>query len=128
MSLGRHAFQTCICSLIVFNSFFVLYLMYCFGSNPLYIDFAPIEIMFCSVLHELLKRSFNPILLWSLFGQVVLYCLVCNQTTPKITCTRGTVMNFCTRHLWYGLSAWSEILRLVYFRSQSLHIWKNCHI
>ena len=37
MSSGRHAFQTCICSLIGFNSFFVLYLMCCFGNNPLYI-------------------------------------------------------------------------------------------
>ena len=50
MSLGSHAFQTCICSLIVVNSFFVLYLMYCFGNNPLYMDFRPIKIMFCSVL------------------------------------------------------------------------------
>jgi hypothetical protein len=49
MSLERHAFQTCTCSLIVFNSFFVLYLMCCFGSNPLYMDFSPINILFCSV-------------------------------------------------------------------------------
>ena len=34
MSLEKHAFQTCICSLIVFNSFVVLYLMCCFGNNP----------------------------------------------------------------------------------------------
>jgi hypothetical protein len=50
MSLGRHAFQTCICSLIVVNSFFVLYLMCCFGNNPLYMDFRPIKNLFCSVL------------------------------------------------------------------------------
>ena len=50
MSLGRHVFQTCICSCIVFNSFFVLYLMRCFGNNPLYMDFIPIKILFCSVL------------------------------------------------------------------------------
>ena len=49
MSLGSHAFQTCICSLIVVNSFFVLYLMCCFGNNPLYMDFTPMKIMFCSV-------------------------------------------------------------------------------
>ena len=34
MLLVRHAFQTYI--LIAFNSFFVLYLMCCFGNNPLY--------------------------------------------------------------------------------------------
>ena len=39
-----------ICSLIVVNSFFVLYLMCCFGNNPLYMDFRPITILFCSVL------------------------------------------------------------------------------
>ena len=50
MSSGRHAFQTCICSLIGFNSYFVLYLMCCFGNNPLYMDFKPIKILFCSVL------------------------------------------------------------------------------
>ena len=50
MLLVRHALQTCICSLIVFNSFFVLYLMCCFGNNPLYMDFTPIKILFCSVL------------------------------------------------------------------------------
>ena len=50
MSLERHAFQTCICSLIVFNSFFVLYVMCCFGNNPLYMDFTPMKILFCSVL------------------------------------------------------------------------------
>jgi hypothetical protein len=49
MSSGRHAFQTCICSLIGFNSYFVLYLMRCFGNNPLYMDFKPITILFCSV-------------------------------------------------------------------------------
>jgi hypothetical protein len=38
MSSGRHAFQTCICSLIGFNSYFVLYLMCCFGNNPLYME------------------------------------------------------------------------------------------
>ena len=38
------------CSLIVVNSFFVLYLMCCFGNNPLYMDFRPIKILFCSVL------------------------------------------------------------------------------
>ena len=48
MWLVRHAFQTCICNLIAFNSFFVLYLMCCFGNNPLYMDFTPIKIMFCS--------------------------------------------------------------------------------
>ena len=47
MSSGRHAFQTCICSLIGFNSYFVLC---CFGNNPLYMDFKPITILFCSVL------------------------------------------------------------------------------
>jgi hypothetical protein len=41
-----------ICSLIVFNSFVVLYLMCCFGNNPLYMDFTPIKIMFCSVLYQ----------------------------------------------------------------------------
>ena len=54
MSSGRHAFQTDICSLIGFNSYFVLYLMCCFGNNPLYMDFKPIKNMFCSVL---LKQS-----------------------------------------------------------------------
>ena len=39
-----------ICSLIGFNTYFVLYLMCCFGNNPLYMDFKPITIMFCSVL------------------------------------------------------------------------------
>ena len=42
------------CSLIGFNSYFVLYLIYmfCFGNNPLYryMNFKPIKIMFCSVL------------------------------------------------------------------------------
>ena len=52
MSSGRHAFQTCICSLIAFNSFFVWYLMCCFGNNPLYMDFIPIQILFCSVLFQ----------------------------------------------------------------------------
>ena len=42
MSSGRHAFQTCICSLIGFNSYFVLYLMCCFGNNPLYMDFSSV--------------------------------------------------------------------------------------
>ena len=51
MSSRRHAFQTCICSLIGFNSYFVLYLMSCFGNNPLYMDFKPIKIPFCSVLN-----------------------------------------------------------------------------
>jgi hypothetical protein len=37
-------------SLIVFYSFFILYLMCCFGNNPLYMDFTPIKIMFWSVL------------------------------------------------------------------------------
>jgi hypothetical protein len=53
MSLERHAFQTCMHSLVVFNSFFVLYVMCCFGNNPLYINFTPIQILFlflCSVL------------------------------------------------------------------------------
>ena len=52
MSLMRHAFQTYICTgnLIAFNSFFVLYLMCCFGNNPLYMDFTPIKFMFCSVV------------------------------------------------------------------------------
>ena len=40
----------CTGNLIAFNSFFVLYLMCCFGNNPLYMDFTPIKIMFCSVL------------------------------------------------------------------------------
>jgi len=34
---------------------------------------------------------------------------VYKQTTPEIpevTCTRRTIMDFCTRRLWYGLSAW----------------------
>ena len=57
MSLGRHGVQTCICSLIVFNSFFVLYLMCCFGSNPLYMDFTPIQIMFYSVLRTRLNAK-----------------------------------------------------------------------
>ena len=50
MSPGRHAFQTCICSLIGFNSYFVLYLMCCFGNNPLYMD--KNDVLFCSVLHN----------------------------------------------------------------------------
>ena len=50
MSLRSHVFQTCICSLIVVNSFFVLYLVCYFGNNPLYMDFRPIEILICSVL------------------------------------------------------------------------------
>ena len=54
MSLGSHVFQTCTsictCSLIVVNSLFVLYLMCCFSNNPLYMDFRPIQILFCSVL------------------------------------------------------------------------------
>ena len=57
MSLGSHAFQTCTsictCSLIVVNSLFVLYLMCCFSNNPLYMDFRPIKILFCSVLFSL---------------------------------------------------------------------------
>ena len=39
-----------ICSLIGSNGYFVLYLMCCFGSKPLYMDFKPIQIIFCSVL------------------------------------------------------------------------------
>jgi len=34
---------------------------------------------------------------------------VCKQTSPEIpevTCTRHTIMGFCTRRRWYGLSAW----------------------
>ena len=38
-----------ICSLIGFNRYFVLYLMCCFGNNPLYMDFKPIKIIFYSV-------------------------------------------------------------------------------
>ena len=60
MSSGRHAFQTCtdICSLIGFNSYFVLYLMCCFGNNPLYMDFKPIKnyVLFCSFKTKLLQR------------------------------------------------------------------------
>ena len=64
MLLVRHAFQTCtICSLIVFKSFFVLYLMCCFGNNPLYTDFTPIKIMFCSVLMFLLTFAYRDQLL-----------------------------------------------------------------
>jgi len=58
MSSGRHAFQTCICSLIGFNSYFVLYLMCCFGNNPLYMDFKPINILFCSVLFYVLLNIY----------------------------------------------------------------------
>ena len=43
------------CSLIVVNSFFVLYLMCCFGNKPLYMDFRPIKILFCSVLFPFTK-------------------------------------------------------------------------
>jgi hypothetical protein len=46
-----------VCSLIGFsNSFFVLYLICCFGNNPLYMDFTPIKIMFCSVLSSIENR------------------------------------------------------------------------
>ena len=45
MLSGRRAFQTC----FGFSSYFVLYLMCCFVNNPLYMDFQPIKIMFCSV-------------------------------------------------------------------------------
>ena len=45
-----------ICSLIVVNSFFVLYLMCCFGNNPLYMDFRPIKILFCSVLDSIIDK------------------------------------------------------------------------
>ena len=38
-----------VCNLIGFNTYFVLYLMCCFGNNPLYMDFKPITILFCSV-------------------------------------------------------------------------------
>ena len=57
MSSGRHAFQTCICSLIGFNSYFVLYLMCCFGNNPLYMDFKPIKILFCANVSSVFKVS-----------------------------------------------------------------------
>ena len=50
MSSGRHAFQTCICSLIEFNSYLVLYLMCCFGNTPLHMDLKPIKILFCCAL------------------------------------------------------------------------------
>ena len=43
----------CVCSLIGFNSYFVVYLMWCLGNNPLYMDFKPITILFCSVLCKL---------------------------------------------------------------------------
>ena len=56
MSSRRHACETCICSLIRCNSYFVLYLMCCFGNNPLYMDLKPIKMMFCSFL-ALLKSS-----------------------------------------------------------------------
>ena len=59
-----------ICSLIVVNSFFVLYLMCCFGNNPLYMDFRPITIMLCSVLFcpLLYKDQFEAVL--SLFFRI----------------------------------------------------------
>ena len=54
---------------------------------------------------------------------------VCTQTSPEIpevACTKRTIMVFfCTRRLWYGLSAWGEFM-LAYFRS--LHICKSYHI
>ena len=54
LNVAREAwFQTSTCSLIVFNSFFVLYLMCCVGNNPLYMDFTPIKILFCFVLYSL---------------------------------------------------------------------------
>ena len=46
-----------ICSLIGFNSYFVLYLMCCFGNNPLYMDFKPIKILFCANVSSVFKVS-----------------------------------------------------------------------
>jgi len=37
----------------------------------------------------------------------------CKQATPEkpeVTFTRRTIMEFCTRRLWYGLSAWGKIM------------------
>ena len=60
MSLVRYAFQTCICSLIAFNSFFVLYLMCCFGNNPIYVYGFPTNknsVLFCSYLSPMIMHS-----------------------------------------------------------------------
>ena len=75
-------FQTSTCSLIVFNSFFVLYLMCCFGNNPLYMDFTPTKILFCFVLY-------------SLHGAYNVYC----QTK---TCCRAWHNPYCCLHLTWN--------------------------
>ena len=83
LNVAREAwFQTSTCSLIVFNSFFVLYLMCCFGNNPLYMDFTPTKILFCFVLY-------------SLHGAYNVYC----QTK---TCCRAWHNPYCCLHLTWN--------------------------
>ena len=73
------AFQTCICSLIAFNSFFVLYLMCCFGNNPLYMDFTPIKIMFCSVIPINSVLEMKIIIYWSKSNSLICFYIVLNK-------------------------------------------------
>ena len=66
MSSGRHAFQTFICSLIGFNSYFVLYLMCCFGNNLCI--WISNQCKFCSVIGRLIA-------IYRHFQQLHTYCI-----------------------------------------------------
>jgi hypothetical protein len=74
-----------ICSLIVVNSFFVLYLMCWFGNNPLYMDFRPIQILFQVPFNALYAHAWrflvsHSVCMYCCYFRVVIHFSICNRT------------------------------------------------
>lgn len=118
--------QTCTCSLIGFNSNFVLYLKCCFGNNPLYMDFKPIKILFCSDvillvyavdvlfggLLIMLRQSTNqsqtvewkqfvPNLLYPMAYSLPIYFLWNFIFSLLIIIAISSTYTYCLIHIWY---------------------------